>query len=69
MVPSLTIKYHCPRCGNNKIIDYGESFDCPVCVLEFEKGDFELFDDEKDILSVEEKHEIVRILFDTNKEK
>ena len=61
-------KLHCPRCKNKKIIDYGDTFDCPLCNLEFEKKDFELFDDESDILAIEEKLEIVKIL-KTNSEK
>ena len=53
---------HCPRCKNNKIIDYGDTFDCLICKLEFEKKDLELFDDESAILSIEEKLEIVKVL-------
>jgi len=56
-------RYHCPRCKNEDIIEYGETFDCPKCVLEFEKKDFELFDDE-DILSIQEKMRIIKSLQD-----
>ena len=61
-------KFHCPRCKNEKTIDYGDTFDCPLCNLEFEKKDFEIFDDEDDILSIEEKLGIVKVL-NTNSEK
>ena len=53
---------HCPRCKNNKIIDYGDTFDCLVCKLEFDKKDLELYDDESAILSIEEKLDIVKVL-------
>ena len=59
---------HCPRCKSKKVIDYGDTFDCPICNLEFEKKDFKLFDDESDILAIEEKVEIVKVL-KTNSEK
>jgi len=47
-------KYHCPRCGNEDIVDYTESIDCPSCRLEFEKRDFDELEDSQ-ILAVEEK--------------
>ncbi|TFF90252.1 MAG: hypothetical protein EU548_03960 [Promethearchaeota archaeon] len=47
-------KYHCPRCGNEDIVDYTESFDCPSCKLEFEKKDCDELEDSQ-ILAVEEK--------------
>ena len=63
-------KLHCPRCKSRKLIDYGETFDCPICNLEFEKKDFETFDDESAILSIEEKLEIIKVLdTDSKKEK
>ena len=55
-------QYHCPRCGNTKIIDYTDSFDCPVCQLEFEKKDFDIIKDESKILSIEEKLGVTREL-------
>ena len=54
-------KYHCPRCHNDKIIDYEDTFECPKCRLEFEKRDFELFDEDQ-ILSIEEKLKLTKIL-------
>ena len=62
MVPKKNI-YHCPRCKTTKVIDYEASFDCPHCTLEFEKKDFELFEDDE-ILAVEEKVAIVKALLD-----
>ena len=61
---SLTMKkkLHCPRCQSDKLIDYGDTFDCLVCKLEFEKKDLELYDDESEILSIEEKLEIIKVL-------
>ena len=63
----LTKKFHCPRCKNDKIIDYGESFDCPICRLEFEKKDFDKYDEEN-ILSVEEKMDLVKAIKQMKKE-
>jgi len=54
-------KYRCPRCKNEDIIEYIETFDCPICFLEFEKKDFELYD-ESDILSIKEKMAIIKAL-------
>ncbi len=56
------IQYHCPRCGSEKIMDYGNTFDCTICNLEFEKEDFELFEDQMDILAISEKLAFTRIL-------
>lgn len=47
-------EYHCPRCGGYEIIDYGDSFDCVACHLEFDKEDADEFNDEE-VLSVQEK--------------
>jgi uncharacterized Zn finger protein (UPF0148 family) len=58
--------FHCPRCKNKKIIDYGDSFDCPICNQEFEKKDFDLYDEE-DILSVEEKKAVADKIFERTK--
>ncbi len=49
----------CPRCKGNDLMDYGESFDCKTCRLEFEKEDLLLYD-EDDVLSVEEKSKIIK---------
>ena len=54
--------YRCPRCKHTKIIDYGDTFDCPICVLEFEKKDVDEIKDENSILSIEEKLGIIKEL-------
>ncbi|MBD3338036.1 MAG: hypothetical protein GF353_02935 [Candidatus Lokiarchaeota archaeon] len=56
--------YHCPRCGSEDIVDYGETFDCKHCVLEFEKKDFDLIEDEANILAIEEKREVASDLYE-----
>ena len=60
-------KYHCPRCKTEEIIEYDDSFDCPICRLEFEKRDCDLYEDDQ-ILSVEEKLEIVSTLINNNED-
>ena len=51
---------HCPRCKGTDLVDYGDTYDCKACELEFEKQDLKLYDEE-DILSVEEKLGIFRV--------
>jgi len=60
-------KYHCPRCKTEEIIEYDDSFDCPICSLEFEKKDCELLEDDQ-ILAVEEKLEIVKTIVNNNED-
>jgi len=55
-------KLHCPRCKTEDIIDYDDTFDCPICFLEFEKKDFDTFKDESIILSIDEKLAILKVL-------
>lgn len=55
-------KYHYPRCGNEKIIEYEKSFDCTICKLEFEKKDCDQIDDDSKILLIEEKEGIYKAL-------
>ena len=45
---------YCPRCQGDDLIDFGESFQCVSCDLEFDKEDLDEFDDD-DILSIDEK--------------
>ena len=45
---------HCPRCGNKQLIVHEDTFDCPICELEFEIKDLDQFDDDQ-ILSIDEK--------------
>ena len=62
-------KYHCPRCGNEDIVDYTDSFDCPSCELEFEKKDCDELEDSQ-ILAVEEKLGVIEAIgLDSNKNK
>ncbi len=54
-------KYKCPRC-KSATVDYGDSFECPKCHLEFDKKDFKEAKTEEDlqsIMSVEEKLKII----------
>ena len=63
MGPESELKrYHCPRCGSKKIIEYDDSFDCPICQLEFEKADCDRLEDDTDILSIEEKLNLFKAL-------
>ena len=52
-------KLICPRCKSTKIIDMGETIDCPDCRLEFEKIDIKTLKSNQ-ILAVSEKLEFVR---------
>ena len=47
--------YHCPRCKKKYLLDVYDTVWCPICEIEFDKKDFELFDDEENILTVDEK--------------
>ena len=51
-------KLACPRCGGDRLVDYGETFDCVNCRLEFEKSDVlacKTQEDRKNVLSIKEK--------------
>lgn len=48
-------KFQCPRCNEKKIIDYGKTFECINCKLEFDKVSFKLIEDKEDILAEEDK--------------
>lgn len=52
-------KYYCPRCKNSKIIEYTKTIECTHCHLEFEKKDFNLYDDSQ-ILAVQEKSSFIK---------
>ncbi len=43
-------------------MDYGNTFDCTIFNLEFEKQDFEFVDDKEEILAISEKLAFTRIL-------
>ena len=49
----------CPRCKGNKMIDMGDTIDCPECRLEFEKADIKALESDQ-ILAISEKLEFVR---------
>ncbi|MBY8987569.1 MAG: hypothetical protein KGD61_03865 [Candidatus Lokiarchaeota archaeon] len=49
----------CPRCKSNKIIDMGDTIDCTICRLEFEKIDIKTLQSNQ-ILAISEKLEFVR---------
>ncbi|GAH56636.1 unnamed protein product, partial [marine sediment metagenome] len=46
-------KYKCPRCGGENTIDYGETFECAKCLLEFYKEDIEAYE-KSNILAISE---------------
>ncbi|MBA7531070.1 hypothetical protein ES705_23281 [subsurface metagenome] len=54
--------HHCPRCKRKYLMDFDTTVECPVCNLEFEKQDFDEYTDDDDILSLQEKHEIAKLL-------
>ncbi|TXT61042.1 MAG: hypothetical protein BAJALOKI2v1_50010 [Promethearchaeota archaeon] len=56
-------EYYCPKCDSFEIYDYGTRFECMHCNLEFDKKDFKLLNN-GDVLSVQEKLEIITILLD-----
>ncbi len=49
----------CPRCKGSKIIDMGDSIDCPDCRLEFEKADIKVLESDQ-ILAISEKLAFIR---------
>ena len=49
----------CPRCQQNKVIDLGETIECTICNLEFQKEDILNLDSDQ-ILSVQEKLSFIR---------
>ena len=49
----------CPRCKSRKIMDMGDTIDCPNCKLEFEKIDIKTLESNQ-ILAISEKLEFVR---------
>ncbi|MBY8980489.1 MAG: hypothetical protein KGD72_08870 [Candidatus Lokiarchaeota archaeon] len=49
----------CPRCKGARIIDMGDTIDCPDCRLEFEKADIKTLESAQ-ILAVSEKLDFIR---------
>jgi len=43
-------------------MDFDTTVECPVCRLEFEKQDFDKYTNDDDILSLQEKHAIAKLL-------
>ena len=56
-------EFHCPRCQNDKVIEYSDSIECPKCELEFHKKDFSTFSDDQ-ILSIREKSDFLKFFED-----
>ena len=60
-------KYYCPRCSNRNIVEYEDSFECPLCILEFDKEEFDRTKDKTRILALQEKQGISEIFKDMEK--
>ena len=58
---SNSTKYKCPRCGGEHTIDYGETFECVKCLLEFYKEDLETIE-KSNILAISELSTIIKVL-------
>jgi len=54
--------HHCPRCKRKYLKDFDTTVECPVCRLEFEKQDFDKYTNDDEILSLQEKYEIAKLL-------
>ncbi len=55
----------CPRCKGNKMIDMGDTIDCPECRLEFEKADIKTLESDQ-ILAISEKLNFIRNIKNNN---
>ena len=55
-----SIKYKCPSCNGNNIIDYGETFECVNCELDFFKEGFETYE-KSNILAISELQTFAKI--------
>jgi len=55
-----SIKYKCPCCNGNNIIDYGETFECVNCQLDFFKESLESYE-KINILAISELNAIAKI--------
>ncbi len=55
-----SIKYKCPRCDGEYTIDYGETFQCVKCLLEFYKEDMKMYE-KSDILAISELSAFIKI--------
>ena len=55
----------CPRCKGTRIIDMGDTIDCPDCRLEFEKVDIKALESDQ-ILAISEKLNFIRSIKNNN---
>ena len=51
----------CPRCGNCNVINYIDSFECPICNLEFLNDSLQNFEPDN-ILSIQEIMAFLKII-------
>ncbi|MHA2392565.1 MAG: hypothetical protein ACXAEX_11535 [Promethearchaeota archaeon] len=60
MVPQnfMVADYYCPRCYSDKILEYNDFIECPICQLDFDKDLFRKIPDE-DILARQEMSNIL----------
>ena len=61
-------KYHCPRCKNEKIIEFDDFIHCPHCKLDFDKHILSITDDEN-IMASQELKEFLEAFNDEEKKK
>ena len=60
-------KFHiCPRCKGTRMIDMGDTIDCPDCRLEFEKVDIKALESDQ-ILAISEKLDFIKSIKNKNK--
>ena len=52
---------YCPRCGNCNVINYVDTFECPICSLEFLNDSLQNFAPEN-ILSIQEIMAFLKII-------
>jgi hypothetical protein len=57
----------CPRCKSTKIIDMGDTIECPDCRLEFDKIDIKALESNQ-ILAISEKLEFVKSIKNNHRE-
>ena len=56
----------CPRCKGTRMIDMGDTIDCPDCRLEFEKVDIKTLESDQ-ILAISEKLDFIKSIKNKNK--
>ncbi|MHA1507594.1 MAG: hypothetical protein ACTSO6_02700 [Promethearchaeota archaeon] len=56
----------CPRCKGTRMIDMGDTIDCPDCKLEFEKADIKALESDQ-ILAISEKLDFIKSIKNKNK--